>query len=1132
MRLPPFTRRVARLTLAAIVSVAVVAGHAAGGDVAGDTEHFERVIRPILVERCVSCHGSETQLGELRLDRKAGFVAGGEHGPVLVPGDPDSSRLIAAIRRNGDLAMPPDDPLPEGEVAAVEAWVAAGAFWPDDDLPLADPQSTAADHWAFQPLEPVEPPNTSAIPWAAAWRRNPVDAFVAARLAEADLKPNREADRRTQIRRLSYDLTGLPPSPDEVDAFLADPAADAYEQLVERLLASPHYGEAQARRWLDLARYADTKGYVYAREHRVWVHAATYRDWVVAAFNSDLPYDQFLLLQLAADQVAPDDLEAQAAMGFLTLGRRFLGVTHDIIDDRIDTVTRTTMGLTVACARCHDHKYDPIPTDDYYALYGVFASCTEELLRVGPPGSQAASPPSDEEIAAFEAGLAEREQKRDDTMATRRREASDRARARVADYLIAQTELENYPAEGFDTVLGDDDLIPAFVRQFERFLTEPATANDPVFAPWVAVAAIDPALDATAFAADASLAMERLASAGVAVNGLVASIVEPPPASMRELAERYGNLLADVETQWHAAIAAAEEAGEPPPQRLEGNELEELRGVLYGAHALCEVPDEPIVSTEGFFPTSVCEELWKLQGEVDRWLIEQPAAPAYTLRLVDRDPLRTPRVFRRGNPKQPTRVVPRRFLSLNTAGTPEPFAHGSGRLEMAEAIIDPANPLTARVWANRLWQQHVGTGLVTTPSDFGTRAAAPSHPALLDWLAGELIASGWSTKHLHRVIVCSAAYRQRSDTACDEHTAALAQAVDPANRLLWRMNARRLSFEAYRDTLLTVSGRLDAALGGRASDMFVGDGLTNRRRSLYGVIDRQFLPTVLRVFDVANPDLHVPARSETTVPQQALFALNHPFVAEHARVLASIAEGGQPADTVRALYRSVLQREPTADQLTRAVAFLDTAEEAATRIPPASTAWHYGYGPFDPETGVLGSFTPLPHFTGDAWQGGPAWPDAALGWVQLTAVGGHTGNDLAHASVRRWIAPRAGTFRVTSEVIHEVAAGDGIRCHLLVRGERVATAVVHNTRVELSVDAVELSAGDTIDFVADVRDTLNSDQHLWAPIITAVPSAATDAAPRTWDAASDFFGPQPAKLSRLEQLAQILLISNETMFVD
>jgi hypothetical protein len=316
--------------------------------------------------------------------------------------------------------------------------------------------------------------------------------------------------------------------------------------------------------------------------------------------------------------------------------------------------------------------------------------------------------------------------------------------------------------------------------------------------------------------------------------------------------------------------------------------------------------------------------------------------------------------------------------------------------------------------------------------------------------------------------------------------------------------------------------------------MLAGDGLNNRRRSLYGMIDRQFFPTVLRVFDMANPDLHVPTRSQTTVPQQALFALNNPFIAEHAREVAAIAtaDAARPEEVVRSLYHLVLQREPTADQLAKTLAFLQLPEADTTAPAADAKDWHYGYGPFDPEAGTLASFTPLPHFTGDAWQGGGAWPDAALGWVQLTAAGGHTGNDLAHASVRRWIAPHDGVFTVDSEVTHEVEAGDGIRCHLLVRGERVATAVVHHDQQSLSGGPFTLAAGDTIDFVADVRDTLNSDQHLWAATITETFPSTPEQPSHTWNAARNFSGPQSPQLSRLEQIAQVLLISNETMFVD
>jgi hypothetical protein len=639
-------------------------------------------------------------------------------------------------------------------------------------------------------------------------------------------------------------------------------------------------------------------------------------------------------------------------------------------------------------------------------------------------------------------------------------------------------------------------------------------------------------------------AMASLAEGGITLNGLVTGILEPPPASMRDLAERYGRLFADVESQWQAAVAAAAETGRPLPEQLENPQAEQLRRFLYGPQAPCVVPDEPIVSTEGYFTTSGCEELWKLQGEIDRWLLSQPAAAAYTLRLIDREPLRTPWVFRRGNPKQPTRPVPRRFLTVLAGNASEPYDTSSGRLEMAQAITDSANPLTPRVWVNRLWQQHFGRGLVDTPSDFGTRASAPSHPALLDWRASELIKSGWSTKHIHRLIVGSAAYRQRSDAACSEAVADRAREIDPSNTLLWRMNARRLSFEAYRDTLLSVAGRLDPAVGGPAADMLTGDGLAYRRRSLYGQIDRQFFPTVLRVFDMANPDLHVPRRSETTVPQQALFALNHPFVAEHAKavVAATAAADVDPTTAVDRLYETILQRKPTAAQRASSLAFLEQPLDPAAAPRLETKAWQYGYGPVDPESGALSSFTPLPHFTGDAWQGGGAWPDAALGWVQLTADGGHTGNDLAHASVRRWTAPHDGMFQVVSEVIHEVEAGDGIRCHLLIGGHRVAEAVVHNSRASLSTEPLQLTAGTTIDFVADVREILNSDQHLWMATIDEVlpaadPTPSSPAPPQPesaphWSSRADFAGPEPIQLTRLEQLAQVLLISNEVTFID
>ncbi|MFO0846824.1 MAG: DUF1549 domain-containing protein, partial [Gemmataceae bacterium] len=327
---------------------------------AAAVEHFEKQVRPLLVEKCVACHGPKVQRGGLRMDGRAALLKGGDSGPSLVPGDPDNSLILKAVRHQGDLKMPPKakDRLDDQSVAVLAAWVKAGAPWPGDEAArpaLSNVELARKTHWSFRPVARPEPPAVKG----AAWPATPIDRFVLARLEAKGLTPSRPADRRTLIRRLAFDLTGLPPSPDEVDAFLADPRADAYERLVDRLLASPAYGERWGRHWLDVARYADTKGYVFQEERR-YPYSYTYRDYVVGALNADLPYDRFIVEQLAADRLGlSGDQSALAAMGFVTLGRRFLNNPHDIIDDRIDAVSRGLMGLTVGCARCHDHKYDP-----------------------------------------------------------------------------------------------------------------------------------------------------------------------------------------------------------------------------------------------------------------------------------------------------------------------------------------------------------------------------------------------------------------------------------------------------------------------------------------------------------------------------------------------------------------------------------------------------------------------------------------------------------------------------------------------------------------------------------------------------------------------------------------------------
>ena len=1052
-------------------------------------DYFEREVRPILVDTCQKCHGEKKQESELRLDSREALLKGSFSGPAIEPGRPEKSLLIAAVRHEGETKMPPKEKLTEVQIAALTHWVKIGAPWPKDSA-VSKTNDAARTHWAFQAVVDPPVPKIEGNPSS-----NPIDAFVYDRLTRADLAPAPRADRRTLIRRASFALTGLPPTAEEVEAFERDEDPKAYENLIERLLASPHYGEQWGRHWLDIARYSDTKGYVYAREQRVWPHAWVYRDWVVKALNDDMPYDRFLLLQIAADQAAPEDKPSHAAMGFLTLGRRFTGVMRDIIDDRIDVVTRGTMGLTVGCARCHDHKYDPIPTKDYYALYGVFQSSAEQLEQITQ---------GDEKNEAHQKYLAElnnRRKKVADLMAAKRDEVGARNRARAGDYLAAQLELHKYPPEGFDQILYKTDLLPTFVHVWRAYLREAEKRQDPIFVPWHAYADI-PAKD---FAVKAAELTQQLAARPEGeIHPLVRQRFATPPGSMTEVAARYGELFAE----------ANKEGGDPA-----------LREILFGANGPCTVPDLPIVNVEYFFDSGTTDELWKAQNELENWAMQSPPEIKHAAILVDRSVPATPFVFKRGNPANPGDEVPRQFVSVVAGLNRQPFAKGSGRLELAQAIIDPNNPLTARVMVNRVWTHLMGAGLVTTPSDFGTRAPPPSHPELLDWLTTRFVEDGWSLKKLQRRILLSDAYCRSSSEPSDTAQVAKANQVDPANRLLWRANEQRLTFEQMRDALLASTGRLDRTIGGRPGDLF-SPGFV--RRTLYGTIDRQFLPSTLRVFDFANPDLHIPLRNDTTVPQQALFFLNHPLMIGHAQALAAkTASAGSESQRVQQMYRAAYQRAATPEQVAVALELVKLAQsDGNSVIPPTVADWQYGFGGVDEKSGQVTGFTKLPHFTGSAWQGSPAYPDGKLGWVQLTGTGGHPGNDLAHAAVRRWTAPRDMTVTVRSVLIHEPTEGEGVRGFLICsRGGMIQQAAVYNKQVEFNADNLEVKAGDTLDFIADVGNKLAYNQFLWKGTITS--SDGT-----TWDSQRDFESQGVERLGSWEQLAQVILSANEFVFVD
>jgi hypothetical protein len=1079
-----------------------------------ELEFFEKRIRPLLVENCYKCHSAESEKlkGGLLLDTKEGLARGGESGPVIVPGDPEASSLIKAVQwTNEKLQMPPKKKLSDAEIADLTHWVKIGAPDPRSNTAPAPILAKASEHWAFQPPKRPSPPRVKD----SSWPQNEVDFFVLAKLEENNLAPSTRADRRTLLRRASYDLTGLPPTFEEMQAFEKDPSPDAFKRAVDRLLDSPRYGEKWGRHWLDLARFADTKGYVYSdREEGQFVHSHVYRDWVIRAFNTDMPYDEFLRQQIAGDSLPgakdAEGLESPlAATGFLTVGRRFLGVTHDIIDDRIDTLTKATQALTVSCARCHDHKFDPIPIQDYYSLYGVFSASIERTVRLEK------TPPATKEYAEFKKGYDEREAKLQETFEKRKAELLAKIRTKTPEYLAAVLDADKLPTEEHYEIRGPDDLNPTIVRQWQSYLEQAAKSFHPVWAPWHAFAEL-PRSD---FESRARNAWQKVSLSKGLNEAVRAAFEKKLPQSMVEAAAAYGELLASVNKK------------DLDKTELSASE-KQLHQVLSGPESPVNVPPGSVWDVEWFFHEGPRVEFGKLQSEIDRWIIKAAGAPRYAVMLEDKPGAKNPRVFRRGNPANRGEEIPRQYLEVVLGKDRKPFQKGAGRLEMAEAIATKDNPLTARVFVNRVWAGHFGQGLVRTVNDFGTRSEPPSHPELLDWLANYFVDNGWSMKKLHRLILLSSTYQQKSN---DNSNAA---AKDPQNRLLARVNPHRLEFEELRDSLLMASGELTTEAGGKPRPLFAGKFVP--KRSIYGFVDRQFLPGVYRVFDFPNPDLPSGQRSLTTVPQQALYLMNNAFLVDRAKALAARSEtnGSQaPDERARFLYRAAFQREPSTDELQASVGFVRQA--AAIPLPeppppPPPSAWSYGYGKI--ESDKVQQFTPLPYFAEKSWQGSADYPDAKLGWVQLTAEGGHAGNDLQHAAIRRWTAPLSGKINITGALEHKRTDGDGIRGTLVSSRHGVLGQwTLHNTKTKAEFERISVEKGDTIDFVVDIRGGLNNDDFTWAPAVKWVVDASAKYDKTEWDAKKEFAGPPdipPAPLKPWESLAQALLMANEFVFVE
>ncbi len=869
------------LLLLGLFSLRAVASDAA------DAEFFETRVRPVFAEHCYRCHStaSESMKGGLRLDTRAGIVKGGDSGRVLTPSKPAESLLLKAIKHEDSVeSMPPSGKLPVQAIADIEEWITRGAAVPESPAKTGvDLAAVARSHWAFQP---IPRPDLDVS----------IDAIVRKKLAATGLDHSPAADKRTLLRRVYYDLIGLSPTWDELRAFEADASPEAYSKAVDRLLASPRYGERWGRHWLDVARYSDTKdGVLQYGEDRLRPFAYTYRDYVIRAFNDDVPFDQFVRDQLAADQVRTNAQSWRlAAMGFLTLGRGFDNNVHDVIDDRIDVVTRGLLGLTVSCARCHNHKFDPVPTADYYSLYGVFAAC--EVPLVLPLLDPAAKGPAEYEKKYAEA-IAGIRKMQDQQYAF----LLEVYRSRVEDYLVRIATTKPDPVETaiFFFSFAPDELRPPLVGRWRQHLAKEAKPGHPVFGPWKVLLAVPD----EQFAARAREILKSLPRASL--NPLVFDALHAKPLNSKaDVAKAYGALLKSLHDR----------AKVLPPAPMNAAELELL--------SLFEGPDGP-----GYFPKNQTQHFMsrgeadafggKLQ-KLDKLAVKEAAAPARAMALADLPDRRDPQVFIRGNPSNRGAAVPRQFIGVIAGPDRKPFPNGSGRLDLANAIVDDRNPLTARVLTNRIWMHHFGEPLVDTPSDFGLRTVRPLQLELLDFLAGSLKADGWSLKKLHRRIVLSETYRQssRDSTAGREK--------DTENRYLWRANRRRLDFEAMRDSLLAASGRIDYTLYGRSTE--IANNPTNRRRTVYGLVDRQSLPGVFRSFDFANPDQSVERRPTTTVPQQALFALNSPFVIEQAKALATRSDVDaalDPAAKVRALYRLALSREPQEGEIASALKFVN-----------------------------------------------------------------------------------------------------------------------------------------------------------------------------------------------------------------
>ncbi|MCF7789109.1 MAG: PSD1 and planctomycete cytochrome C domain-containing protein [Prosthecobacter sp.] len=878
---------------------------------------FEKTIRPILIKRCYECHSVESgkTKGGLSIDSREAILKGGDNGPALVAGNPEKSHIIESIRyQNQDLQMPPKGAMPAAEVKALEEWVKMGAPDPREAVATNKPSSpriidlkAGAKHWAFRPIAHPPVPKTDAA--------NPIDAFISEKLAEKGLTLAAPADKRTLIRRATFDLTGLPPSPQEVNAFLADNSPDAFAKVIDRLLRSPQYGEKWGRHWLDVARYSDSNG---LDENIALGTAWRYRDYVVQAINADKPFDQFLTEQIAGDLLEAKDLASRkehvTATAFLNLGAKVLAepdkekLAMDVIDEQIDVTGRAFMGLTLGCARCHDHKFDPVPTADYYALAAIFKSTQSfSVDRIGALSTSYEAPMGS--LEDFADVISSERILKDQKAAVAKAESAaitalrKEVRDHAVDYLMAAAKLPATPTLSQVRPVAEPLGLRAHILLNCRVYLA-ANETLPFFKPWQ---------DALKSTGDVT----PLRGYYTAIFAAAEKITPAPKAKPKAKAE-----LADAS---------------------EDSLLHQARAALDAPAGFLALPPEPMV----LFPKDVAEKVRALKDTMMTTESNLPDLPttlavAESSKIVKELPIHI-----RGSHLALGKPVARGFIQVAQASLktkPQFPDNQSGRLELARWLASPEHPLTSRVMVNRIWSWHFRQGIVPTTDNFGLLGQQPTHPALLDWLARWFTSNGWSLKDMHRLIMSSRTYQQSSATSAQGY------AADPEDLLLHHFPVRRLEAEEIRDALLSVAGSLDNTIGGKTiprrnrefvfnhtSKDFTSYGST--RRALYMPIIRNNLYDLFQQFDYPDPSTSTGLRHSSVVSPQALLLMNSDLATSASQAFAArvFKLSADKEARLRAAYRIAFAREATADDLRRAENYLTAADASLNSSQQDST---------------------------------------------------------------------------------------------------------------------------------------------------------------------------------------------------